>query len=282
MLVSFMLPTRHMEDEVLISLKSLIENSSQKHNWEILIALDDDDKKTLSKIPLIDELFEPYDFCSYKIEIMERQGYSKLQNYYNRLAELSSGEFLFLWNDDAVMITPFWDLIIKEDFDLYPEKICLFPLEYNYKSEIFEYLHYLLHNGFPIVRREWLDILGHFATYFKNDTYVMNVALGYSDYSRIVISHDNGHETNANDWTQSNQEIDENNWVHDIVNNNLKIQEHYWKITNSEESFVYNNLFGLWDDVDLLLEGTVSGQVIWKHNVETPSLKNHTEVKYMK
>lgn len=288
MLVSFLLPTRTSEtntewQDLINALQSIIELSSKKFDWEVLIAIDNDDTETLAKIPTIEKIFEPHTFCNCRIEIMERQGYNNLEKYYNYLGELAKGEFLFFWNDDVIMVTPNWDEILKEDFTLFPEMICLFPLEYNYATPHFKTHKFLLHHAFPIIRNCWISVLGQISKFFMNDTYVMNVSLGSFDYSRLVVSHHNIPQTDNENYYHSialsqkreNEILKSQRWTDEIVKDNLLMQKYLWERNNAQDKFVYNNVFHLHEEKDLLGLGIVSEQRAGITNIETPPLVNY-------
>ena len=250
MLASFLLPTRGNPNDLLKNLKSLIIKSSENEDWEVLIAMDDDDEESISIISQIDELFKPHDFCNYVVMIMERQGYANLQNYYNKLANISHGELLVLWNDDVVMNSPNWDYLLRNDILRWPDRMCFFPIETNQ----FSWMEgkFTPMSGFPIVRREWLKILGHYTQDFRNDTYIWNAALGYWEPCRVCITHNNVENIeNQNGWKigSAKKPMDGDEFMSQVINDNYKIQKHMWELNyGNDKPFVYNNVFFLTND----------------------------------
>jgi hypothetical protein len=110
----------------------------------------------------------------HKIVVFEPQGYNNLHRYVNGLAEHSQGPWLFFWNDDAVMKTTAWDARIRE------------------RTGEFKLLSVYTHNNhpysiFPILPREWFEILGHISQHSSNDAYVSQLAYYLDIFERIDI-----------------------------------------------------------------------------------------------
>jgi hypothetical protein len=123
------------------------------------------------------------------VTVGPRQGYEGLHHYVNLLAEKSTGDWLFLWNDDAVMQTKNWQKYI-DPFD-YTTPQVLNP-------------HEPIHNYFPLVSRAFYEALGHFSLSPNNDSYVAEIAraLGIEyDIPEIKIRHLRG---TLNDNTERN------------------------------------------------------------------------------
>jgi len=99
--VSVLIPSRGRPEMLTDTVASLLTSGG---NIEILIRLDDDDKAALG--PYLAKCQEEGD-----IEIITgpRHGYRNLHLYYNELAAQATGDWLMLWNDDALMETEAWD-----------------------------------------------------------------------------------------------------------------------------------------------------------------------------
>jgi hypothetical protein len=82
------------------SLSSLFGKATNPSQIEVLVAADPDDPATIEACRQAD---------IYCWVAPERYGYSRLNEYFNRLADVASGEWLMLWNDDARMETISWD-----------------------------------------------------------------------------------------------------------------------------------------------------------------------------
>jgi len=152
--ISMLMPTRERFDLFCGSINSLFENCENVDNFEVLVALDNDDIDTINKIKnfIIDK-------PNIKIFLFERQYYRGLNHYYNELTTHSSGEYLFLWNDDSKIISKNWDSeILNHQCNL----CVLNPKVYGSEEYINTY-----HNGlmvlFPIIPRKWFDITGEWS-----------------------------------------------------------------------------------------------------------------------
>lgn len=101
--VSILLPTRHRPGALRRSVASLVDRAAG--SVEILLAVDDDDGLTL------DDLGQSPIPGSH-LFVGPRLGYANLHMYVNFLAARANGDWLFLWNDDAVMETLHWDVVV--------------------------------------------------------------------------------------------------------------------------------------------------------------------------
>lgn len=171
------------------SIGSIRRLASGRHDYEILLAVDSDDTDTLAMIPEIRDFLPPN---ALKVVITAPKGYARLHEYYNMLAQLSSGELLMLWNDDAKMESPAWDTYLYAD---YHDHHCfmLIPQEIHWDNKV------LLSGGFPIVTRKYYEILGAFSHSPLNDRYIQDVVGRFAGDTQhygmtsLVISHDNNH-----------------------------------------------------------------------------------------
>jgi translation initiation factor IF-3 len=156
------------------SIQSLYNLAEDFSSIEILFGMDNDDTVGLEHmlhnvIPWIEK-----NSVKHKIVIFERFGYNNLHKYVNGLAENSVGSWLFFWNDDAVMQTQAWDARIRE------------------KTGEFKLLSVHTHNEhpysiFPILPRQWFEILGHVSQHSSNDAYVSNLAYYLDIFERIDV-----------------------------------------------------------------------------------------------
>jgi len=104
-LVSVFIPTRTRFTLLQKSIKSLRESMTNPADLEILVAVDNDDVDTTSQLYLLGDI---------KVTIGKFVGYSGTAYRHNRMFELSTGEFLLLWGDDALMMTKGWDELIRK------------------------------------------------------------------------------------------------------------------------------------------------------------------------
>lgn len=179
-LASFLLPTRGRPERLVQSIQSIhMRNADVKRwndvpNYEILFRVDVDDTPT--RILVMDWVNDPF----YHVTLGPRhRGYLDLHLMVNQLAARARGEFLVLWNDDALMVTENWDDVLKQHLSD-PPRI------YHPTSEG------TTRNIFPIVRRSVYEAMGRFSESALNDFYVWTLAkrLGINTPIAIDVKHD--------------------------------------------------------------------------------------------
>ena len=181
--ISFLVPTRNRYSELRNSINSIRANCSRNINFEILLAIDTDDEYMISKIR---EIYTNHKtpYCDIKILIMERQYYQNLQNYYNKLCAISKGKLLWLWNDDAKIISQNWDTIIHEEYN--NEDFITFMC-----PEMKDDKELTLWGGFPIFTKSIYNLLGHISQSPHNDGYLQKLAegCGIVKLSKVTLLH---------------------------------------------------------------------------------------------
>lgn len=188
-LVSVMVPSRNRIDMLKQSLESLISTCdlTPHRQIEIIVKVDDDDKATEHFL-----LQNPH-LVTTIVTGPRGNGYADLHLMYNRMCVLARGKFLFLWNDDATMLTPGWDLEIARHDD---DKLCYLRAGVSDSRGRDQFL-------FPIVHRSYYDVLGHFSRSAHNDTYVFSAFKRWPQLFRntdIIIQH---HALETNDLTST-------------------------------------------------------------------------------
>lgn len=179
-----MLPTRGRPEAMARSVRSLLDTADPSAGGvEILLGVDDDD----GSYP--NELVESLGARKF---VHPRYGYAQLHIYYTRLAEKAKGDWLFLWNDDALMTTQGWNRVVS-DYD--GRFLVLNPEE--------KYCRNQSRNAciFPIVPTDWTRVLGGLSPHVCNDTYVELVAneLGINTAVPILVEHQRADHTGLND-----------------------------------------------------------------------------------
>lgn len=143
-LISVMIPSRGRPEGLKNSIKSLLATATG--NVEIIVRLDSDDPHT-DLPPGITLMTGP------------RHGYRYLHRYYNEMAQCAKGQWLMLWNDDAVMTEKGWDREIGQQ----PEEMSVLNI-----SGAF--------NIFPVVHRSLYEVLGHISLQAHSDTWLQSIA----------------------------------------------------------------------------------------------------------
>jgi hypothetical protein len=117
---------------------SIRDTAKFPENIEIIVAIDPDEQYDTEKYP-----------GTFFWSAPERYGYRGMNKYLNGLAELSKGDWLVNWNDDAIMLTEGWDEILMS---LDPS-VLIAGLQDNVPGDLV---------CFPAVRREAVKALGEF------------------------------------------------------------------------------------------------------------------------
>jgi hypothetical protein len=204
MKLTIIYPTRKRYDLFIKSTESLIEKCSDINNLEILVTMDNDDTDTILKT---EEYISDKPFI--KLMISERHYYRNLNFYVNDAAKVANGDYLLLWNDDCIMETDNYDLVM----DKYKDKFMVVnPLVVNHKD-------YCRQNNrmlFPIIPKEWVDITGRWSNSGACDSWIelisneLNISL-YEDDIRIF--HDRFNLTGNNLDEIYTESVDDKNHI---------------------------------------------------------------------
>lgn len=200
--ISILLPTRGRTEMLKKSIQSLVDTANEPESIEIMFGIDNDDTAVSDYIkneiaPILQDA---------KIEaranVFQPLGYENLHNYVNTLAENCSGEWLFFWNDDALMLSENWDDVINS----YTGQFKLLGPKDNHNGHPYAIL--------PIVPRDWFILIGHLSQNAQNDAWLSHVAYMLDIFERIDVEilHDRADLTgNNNDETFKNRKYMEGN-----------------------------------------------------------------------
>ena len=147
------MPTRLRPNQVSNCIDNIISKVSNIENLEILLRMDEDDTET---IDFLKEKYHKYLNRYIKIYVGERKkGYEDLSNFFYELFEISTGEWMFCFNDDLMFETQDFDLpIISNNLGI----SILYGIGDNHNCNI---------NGgnwcFPIINRKIISTLEHFS-----------------------------------------------------------------------------------------------------------------------
>jgi len=187
--ISVLLPTRGRGPILKNSIESLVSKATNPADIEIMFGLDEDDPESHE---FIKDSIAPYlqeKGIEARANIFKPLGYENLHTYVNTLAGNASGEWLFFWNDDGIMVTEGWDEVI----DSYNGQFKLLAPKDN-------------HNGhpyaiFPIVPRDWFILVGHLSQNAQNDAWLSHIAYMLDIFERIDVEfiHDRADITGNND-----------------------------------------------------------------------------------
>jgi hypothetical protein len=166
--ISVLLPSRGRSRSLLATVKGLLGLAADPGDVEVLIAADPDDDGTLDlardgQLP-----------GQVRIWVApERFGYKRINDYFNTLAEMAKGEWLMLWNDDAIMLTPRWDEVICGE-----SPGVLWPAA-DYATN---------HNTFPVWPAAWTRHIGHVSLDQSTDMWVHDISMATGTSRRIPVS----------------------------------------------------------------------------------------------
>lgn len=199
--IAILLPTRGRTDALDRSLVGLLEKASDLDNIQVLLGLDTDDSVGVEHFqkelqPKLDNMG-----VDYTAMLFTPMGYGRLNEYINELAKNASADWLFFWNDDAVMETQDWDLEITK------------------RTGEFKLLAVHTHNDhpysiFPILPSKWLEVVGHLSLHSMTDAWLSQIAFLIDIWERIEVDviHDRADLTGNNkDDTYKNRELLEGN-----------------------------------------------------------------------
>ena len=199
--IAVLLPTRGRTDALTRSVIGLVNRAVDISSIQIMFAFDNDDDigKTYfaeSVQPWLDE--KGVDYTAMEFEPL---GYGRLNEYINSLAQHADADWLFFWNDDAIMETTGWDKIIASHTGEF--KLLAVHTHRDHPYSIF-----------PILPTEWMTQLGYLSPHPLTDAWLSQVAYKLDIWKRIevYVTHDRADLTGNNkDETFANREILEGN-----------------------------------------------------------------------
>lgn len=189
--ISVLLPSRGRTTSLLASVSSILDLATEPDQIEVLLAMDSDDAD--SQLWAQQHVLSRYPQC--RIVEFYPMGFALLNVYLNTLAALAQGHWLFFWNDDSVMKTPGWDLIVDQ-YREHPMPLLRFHLEnFDHPFPLF-----------PVITKEWFLVLGAFSYYSHVDRFaynlVQNLGQGFLVNIPVTVFHDRADLTgNNNDAT---------------------------------------------------------------------------------
>ena len=161
--IAILLPTRSRTDALTTSVASIIDLAHDVSHIQLIFGFDDDDETGLNHFIKVIQPMLDQRGVAYEAQAFESMGYAGLNRYYNHLAKSTSADWLFVWNDDAVMETQDWDQVIEQ-----------------YTGQ-FKLLKVHTHNEhpysiFPIVPKAWYDTMTHLSRHQMIDAEMSQIA----------------------------------------------------------------------------------------------------------
>lgn len=170
---SLLIPSRHNIEGLDALFSSICETTYDLTALEVVLAIDQDDLLTLdvshASLRLVKVILSP----GQKMGVLTRACYAA-----------SSGRYLFLLNDDVIVQTKNWDLIVKRNLELYPDEIFLVHVnDLIFQDKLC---------SFPLISKRYCEIVGevcpeNFCHYCIDDhIYAIFVLLAYMGYERRI------------------------------------------------------------------------------------------------
>jgi hypothetical protein len=187
--ITILLPTRGRTDMLKRSLESLISTATNPSRVELLLGIDEDDVSTKEYIQneIAPILRDAGIDC--KANVFKPLGYENLHVYVNTLAANATGDWMFFWNDDGIMVTQGWDDVIAS----YTGQFKLLAPRDNHDGHPYAI--------FPIVPKDWFMLMGHLSQNAQNDAWLSHIAYMLDIFQRIDVEfiHDRADITGNND-----------------------------------------------------------------------------------
>jgi hypothetical protein len=198
--VAVLLPTRGRTHALTDSVTSIVSRTKDVSRIQILFGFDTDDTVGLEHFEGVIQPFLDDHDVAYEAQAFESMGYAGLNRYYNHLALNANADWLFVWNDDAVMDTPGWDQVIAD---------C---------TGEFKILKVHTHNEhpysiFPIVPHGWVNLQGVLSRHQMIDAEISQMAymLDLIKIVDITVTHEQSELTGKHDATSQQKNRFEGN-----------------------------------------------------------------------
>ena len=175
-MISVLLPSRRRTELLRNAIASLAATVQDPQQVEVLIAADPDDGGTQS-------FTDDTPLTARVLTTPQRWGRGSIHEYYNWLAGHASGDWLLLFNDDAVMETPGWDAIIAS------QEPCFALVGSNHGDHMF-----------MAVPSPWVKATGYLSAYPDIDNFLFDLGhnLGCLRRPPVRIFHSPYYVTGAN------------------------------------------------------------------------------------
>lgn len=207
-LISVILPSRGRVELLIQTLNSIITKCDNINNIEILIKVDDDDFETINRL----KSYDNFNLITMVIS-SRKNGYASLNEFYNELYEMSSGEFIFCANDDMTIVTDKWDSLVKPYSG---EFVCLHHNPTHPHNDTWY---------FPIISKKILDIIGCVSKSVFYDGYLYFMLEGLNLFKRIdlTINHITLNDELTSDKLKVIQKFKESEWEFDTKRSLMNI-----------------------------------------------------------
>ena len=161
--IAVLLPTRSRTTALTDSVTSIVNLAKNPLHIQLLFGFDNDDAVGLNHFTSVIQPFLDEHNVDYSAQGFDSMGYAGLNRYYNHLAKSTSADWLFVWNDDAIMQTQDWDQVIAS----YTGQLKLLKVHTHNEHP---------YSIFPIVPKQWYDLFGHLSRHQMIDAELSQMA----------------------------------------------------------------------------------------------------------
>lgn len=183
-LISVLMSTRGRPKPLCQAVDSLFSLAKDKSRLEFIFKADDDDKETISVIEKMEKVIPVK-----KIISPRGRGYHQIHEWLDQKASLATGDWLFIFNDDAVMASKDWDEVMLHMGTSRPwigiEDVALVVAQTEGRPFAQEFF---------FLRRRTFEILGHISKSPHGDNWIYGVMkfIGAAMEMHIVVKHFSG------------------------------------------------------------------------------------------
>ncbi len=162
--ISVLIPTRQRVRLLAGAIDSVFALAGSPERIEVLLRVDDDDAQTQTYAGEIGSVYPV------KCLVAPRgDGYRAAHTWINDLCAAAIGDWLFVFNDDARILTPGWDDVVrairKETLGVEDDVLLVIPRVYHRPHS----------HEFFLVRRKVYEVLGHLALDPHVDTWIITI-----------------------------------------------------------------------------------------------------------
>ena len=183
-LISILTITRYRPEKFENLLNSIIKNTVNLNNIEMIVLIDVDEKYENNYREIIEKFTRKLNIRLIQIDI------EKNTQKHNYLSKISKGNLLFIVADD-IIFSKSWDININNEANKFKNDIpfMIWPKEKDFKYPF-------LHCNHPIINRVWFNKCGFFLPeelhHFYADTWVCDIARQYGQFiitKEIIYEH---------------------------------------------------------------------------------------------
>lgn len=273
--ISILLATRGRTEALGRSIRSLCELAQDRSRIQIILGYDQDDQVGLDYWQTYLQGYLDQQKVPYTAMKFEPMGYTSLHRYNNKMAQHALGQWLVIWNDDAIMESQDWDQTIMSHNGRF--RLLAFDTHNQHPYSIF-----------PILPRKWFELLGYISPHPTQDGWLSQQAYLLDILERIPVQvkHDRYDLTgNNHDDTYLGRKMLEGNPsdpqdFHSTQQTNLRHRDaatlaNYLKTQLGQDISFWENVWkGTQDPWQRLKANDVNGQMVQyrvsAHAVPTP------------